>query len=148
MHKNEPIEKHTFKITSGDLEQAGEVSSIIRRILKQKGLAGDFVRRICIASYEVEINMVIHSFGGEIEMLIYPDEIAIIAQDHGPGIPDIALALEDGYSTASEKVLRQGFGAGRGLSNIKRCSDKFEINSEIGKGTIIKLFFYCKEHIL
>jgi serine/threonine-protein kinase RsbT len=133
--------EHVFTVVPGDMKLAGNVSSSIKRILKEMGLAEDFVRRVCIACYEVEMNMVIHSWGGFIKMTVYSDKIKVIAEDRGPGIPNIETALEDGYSTAPEEVLKQGFGAGRGMSNMKRYSDEFNITSIFGKGTKVDMIF-------
>lgn len=135
------LAKHVFTIIPGNFEFAGNASSSIKRILKQMGMEEEFIRRICVACYEVEMNMVIYSNGGNVWLNIYPDEIIVIAQDCGPGIPDVGQAMKDGYSTAPEHVLSQGFGAGRGFSNIKRYTDQFYIDSVLGKGTKLELHF-------
>lgn len=142
--KDKLLAEYAFTIIPGNFELAGDASSSIKRVLKQMGMAEEFIRRVCVACYEAEMNMVIYSQGGSIRLKVYPDEVIVIAQDCGPGIPDVELALKDGYSTAPEHVLSQGFGAGRGLSNIKRYSDKFNINSIVGKGTKLELHF--KKH--
>jgi serine/threonine-protein kinase RsbT len=130
-----------FPVTAGNLEHAGEASVKIKRILKKLGIDSDFIKRVSIACYEAEMNMVIYSCGGSIKLEVYNDKVIVVAEDCGPGIADVELALRDGYSTASDYVLSQGFGAGRGFSNIKRCSDSFSIISEVGKGTKLTLCF-------
>jgi anti-sigma regulatory factor (Ser/Thr protein kinase) len=136
--------EYIFTIIHGNYEIAGDASSSIKKILKHMDMDRAFIRRVSIACYEVEMNMVIHSMGGKIRLEILSDGVIIIAQDNGPGIPDIENALKDGYSTASEEVLSRGFGAGRGFSNIQLNSDKFYIYSEVGKGTKLELHFKHK----
>lgn len=140
--KKELLLEHTFTVIPGNLELAGEASSNIKMLLKKMNMEEEFIRRICIACYEAEMNMIIYSHGGSIKLKIYSDEIIVIAQDCGPGIADVETALSDGYSTASEDVLKQGFGAGRGLSNIKRYTDSFTISSILGIGTKLELYFW------
>jgi serine/threonine-protein kinase RsbT len=139
--KKKLLLEHNFTVIPGNFELAGEASSNIKKVLKKIGMDEHFIRKVCIACYEVEMNMVIYSYGGSIKLRVYPDEIIVIAQDSGPGISDVEVALKDGYSTASDYVLSQGFGAGRGLSNIKRFSDSFFISSIIGSGTKLELGF-------
>ncbi len=102
------------------------------------------VRDVAIAAYETELNLVIHSLGGELILEVRPDEIQLISQDTGPGIPDIPLALSEGYSTASESVRNMGFGAGMGLPNVQRHCHQFYIDSEIGRGTVIRASYFLK----
>lgn len=118
---------------------AGEASSQVKKVLKQLGIKSDIIRKISISMYEAEINMVIHANGGVIDVEILPDKVYIVLKDTGPGIPDIDLAMKEGYSTASDKVRELGFGAGMGLPNIKRYSDYMKISSEVNKGTIVEL---------
>lgn len=134
--------KYTFNVEKDDFDRAGEASSSIKKILRQLGIDAAIIRRIAIASYEAEINIVIHSLGGNIDIEIDPVRIRVVASDRGPGIEDIELAMQEGYSTASEKVREMGFGAGMGLPNMKKCSDKFNVESELGKGTIITMEMY------
>lgn len=134
--------KYTFNVEKDDFDRAGEASSSIKKILRQLGIDAAIIRRIAIASYEAEINIVIHSLGGNIDIEIDPVRIRVVASDRGPGIADIELAMQEGYSTASEKVREMGFGAGMGLPNMKKCSDKFNVESELGKGTIITMEMY------
>ena len=103
--------------------------------LKQLGFHPDVVRRVSIAMYEGEINMVIHAGGGEADVEILPDRVSMVLTDHGPGIPDVELAMQEGWSTAPDNVRNLGFGAGMGLPNIKKYTDYMDIKTEIGKGT-------------
>ncbi len=131
-----------FSTRKYDFENAGKTSITIKNFLKEIGIPQDIIRRISIAVYELEINQVVHSDGGTIQLFIEGDEITIKASDTGPGITELDRALEEGYSTASEWIRSQGFGAGMGLPNIKKVSDDFQISSDIEKGTevIIKIF--------
>lgn len=131
----------SYKVESGDFAAAGQVSSTIKTILKKLGVDKGVLRRISIASYEAEINMVIHSIGGVMKLEINSDSIKIYCDDTGPGIEDISLAMKEGYSTAGEKARMMGFGAGMGLSNMKRNSDDFQITSALGEGTHIVMTF-------
>lgn len=134
--------RYTFDVEKDDFDRAGEASSSIKKILRQLGIDSGMIRRIAIASYEAEINIVIHSLGGHIDIEIAPNCIKVVASDKGPGIENIELAMQEGYSTASEKVREMGFGAGMGLPNMKKCSDKFNVESEKGKGTTITMEMY------
>jgi anti-sigma regulatory factor (Ser/Thr protein kinase) len=134
--------QYSFNVEKDDFDRAGEASSNIKKILRQLGIDAAIIRRIAIATYEAEINIVIHSLGGKIELEVDPQSIKIIAEDRGPGIANIELAMQEGYSTASDKVREMGFGAGMGLPNMKKCSDKFEVESVFGKGTTIKMVMY------
>lgn len=136
------IIKYTFDIEKDDFDRAGEASSNIKKTLRQLGIDSGVIRKISIASYEAEINIVIHSVGGQIDFEVAPNCIRIVAKDRGPGIKDIELAMQEGYSTASERVREMGFGAGMGLPNMKKCSDNFTVESELGKGTIISMEMY------
>ena len=130
-----------FPVEAGDFVTAGQASTTIKRKLKQLGVKADVLRRVSVASYEVELNLVIHSMGGTLTMQVTPDYVALISKDVGPGIPDIDKAMTEGYSTASNEVRNMGFGAGMGLPNMKRNADRFEIVSEVGKGTDIVMAF-------
>lgn len=133
--------KESFLIKDGDFITAGEASGKMKKILKQIGIEGSLVRKICIAAYEAELNIVIHSLGGTLQIEISPVDMRIIAKDIGPGIENIELAMQEGFSTAPESVRQLGFGAGMGLPNMKRCADDFMITSEIGQGTEITMIF-------
>ena len=134
-----------FAVEQGDFVRAGEASSKIKKVLSQLGFPSSLIRRAAIAAYEAEMNIVIHSWGGELETEIGPDHVIIVARDRGPGIPDIALAMEEGYSTAPDKVREMGFGAGMGLPNIKNCATEFNIESGEGRGTVLKILIAVKE---
>jgi len=129
----------SFKISKDDFQSAGEASSKIKKKLLQLGFPGSLIRRITIATYEAEMNLVIHSDGGTISAEIYPGSVCIVVSDVGPGIPDLNKAMQEGYSTASEQVREMGFGAGMGLPNMRNCASEFTIDSVIGKGTTIKM---------
>ena len=124
-----------FNIRKFDFENAGKVSFSIKKTLKEKNIPQPVIRRVSIAVYELEINQVVHSNGGYIIFIIDENEIIIKAIDKGPGIDNLDQALEEGYSTASEWIRSQGFGAGMGLPNVKRVSDNFQITSTPEKGT-------------
>jgi anti-sigma regulatory factor (Ser/Thr protein kinase) len=110
--------------------------------LSRLGIHPQVIRRVAVATYEAEINIVVYSNGGEIVAEVRPDRIKIEAMDKGPGIPDIELAMTPGYSTAPEWVREMGFGAGMGLPNIKACSDKMELKSTVGVGTYLTIYIY------
>jgi anti-sigma regulatory factor (Ser/Thr protein kinase) len=136
--------KYTFNVEKDDFVRAGEASSNIKKTLRQLGIDSTIVRRISIATYEAEMNIVIHSLGGQVELEIDPNTIRVIAKDRGPGIPNIELAMREGYSTASEKVREMGFGAGMGLPNMKKCTDIFTVDSVYGEGTTITMEILLK----
>jgi CBS domain-containing protein/anti-sigma regulatory factor (Ser/Thr protein kinase) len=127
-----------FTIAHYDLESAGRASTEIKKALKQRNFDSKLIRRVAIASYELEINQVVHSNGGVMRFSIMPDKVIIIASDTGPGIADVSLALKEGWSTATEYVRSLGFGAGMGLANTKRVSDEFSIDSAHGMGTTVR----------
>jgi len=132
--------KLVYEIDKQDFVKAGQASSEIKKVLKQLGVASEITRKVAIATYEAEMNIVIHSFGGYIEVIIGETGIKIMAKDRGPGIKDIELAMQEGYTTASDKVRELGFGAGMGLPNIKRCADEFQIKSILNKHTELDVF--------
>ena len=127
----------TYQVPGDDFTRAGEASGQLKRTLKKIGFNADVIRRVSIAMYEAVINMVIHANGGEIEAQVSPEKIEIWFRDQGPGIPDISLAMKEGYSTAPDNVRSLGFGAGMGLPNIKKYSDTLEIDTELGVGTTL-----------
>ncbi|HOE56219.1 MAG TPA: ATP-binding protein [Bacillota bacterium] len=131
--------KYVFNVDKDDFVRAGETSSKIKKILRQLGIDSAITRKISIAAYEAEMNIVIHSIGGCIELKITPDFIRITANDKGPGIDNVELAMKEGYSTATDKVREMGFGAGMGLPNMKKCSDRFSVTSSAGSGTVINI---------
>lgn len=131
--------KLEYQIIENDFARAGEASSNIKKILTQLGIDSKLIRRVAIVTYEAEMNIVIHSYGGKITAIISPQKISIIAEDKGPGIKDTELAMKEGYSTATSKVRELGFGAGMGLPNMKRSSDEFELVSSEGKSTKVTM---------
>lgn len=128
-----------FEIDNTDFTRAGEASSTLKQALKKMNLPPDIIRRCAIAIYEGEINMVIHAYGGVIDVEIHPDKIVMILKDRGPGIPDIDLAMQEGFSTARDEVLTLGFGAGMGLPNMKRSADEIHIETELDVGTTVTM---------
>mgnify|MGYP006287932813 CR=1 FL=1 len=124
-----------FDVPGNDLSRAGEVSGEVKKVLKQIGLSPSIIKRAAICIYEGEINMIIHAGGGTSTVEISPRAITLILEDAGPGIADIDLAMQEGYSTAPEETRALGFGAGMGLPNMKKNSDDFEIESTPGGGT-------------
>ncbi|NMB42666.1 MAG: anti-sigma regulatory factor [Clostridiales bacterium] len=129
----------SYEIASEDFARAGDAASDVKRVLKQMNVKPDIVRKVAIALYEGEINMVIHSLGGKIDVYIMPDEILMKLEDTGPGIEDIERAMEEGYSTATESIRNMGFGAGMGLPNMKRYVDELDIRSGLGQGTKVTM---------
>jgi anti-sigma regulatory factor (Ser/Thr protein kinase) len=128
-----------FSIKGGDFANAGDVSCRIKNLLKEIGLGTHTVRRAAIATYEAEMNVIMYARFGKVEVSISPESIRIIIEDEGPGIENIELAMQEGYSTATEKMRELGFGAGMGLPNIKRNSDNFLITSRVGLGTRLEI---------
>ena len=128
-----------YTISPDDFTRAGEASSDVKSKLKKMGVTPEAVRKVAIAMYEGEINMVIHAKGGEITVHISTERIEMVLEDVGPGIPDIDLAMQAGYSTAPDAVRSLGFGAGMGLPNMKKYSDVMEIHTVIGEGTTIRM---------
>jgi len=130
-----------YEVDGDSFATAGEASADVKRILKQVGLPADFIRRVSVAMYEGEINMVIHANGGKAIVEITPEKITVDLIDNGPGIPDIPLAMQEGFSTAPDSIRALGFGAGMGLPNMKRYTDNIEVTSKVGEGTHVRLEF-------
>ena len=128
-----------YDVPGDDFTRAGEASSSIKKALKQVGLAPDIIRNVAIAMYEGEINMVIHAGGGEIDVDIAPDAVHMVLRDQGPGIQDISLAMQEGWSTAPDEVRSLGFGAGMGLPNMKKYTDEMKVESTAGVGTTVTM---------
>lgn len=128
-----------YEVSGEDFTRAGEASGAVKKRLKSLGYNPDAIRRVAIAMYEAEINMVIHADGGVADVLVYPDRIVMILEDHGPGIPNVELAMQEGFSTATEQIHNMGFGAGMGLPNMKRSSDELSIETKVGVGTKITM---------
>ena len=133
--------REVYPVAAGAYETAGEASASIKRKLKQLGIDSGVLRRISVASYEVELKLVIHSMGGTLTLAVDPEQITLISKDVGPGIPDITRAMTEGYSTANEEARSLGFGAGMGLPNMKRNASSFDIQSQPGVGTSIVMGF-------
>ena len=134
------MNKHLhFEVPGDDFTRAGEASAAVKRTLKQLGFPSDAIRRVAIAMYEGEINMVIHAGGGEADIDILPDKVTVVLTDHGPGIPDVEKAMQEGWSTAPDNIRSLGFGAGMGLPNMKKYTDQMAIETVIGAGTTMPL---------
>ena len=131
-----------YEVSGEDFTRAGEASGAVKKRLKSLGYDPDAIRRVAIAMYEAEINMVIHAEGGFCDIDIYPDRVEVLLSDRGPGIPDVEKAMQEGFSTAPDNVRSLGFGAGMGLPNIKKYSDEMRIETTIGVGT--KLYLTVK----
>ena len=128
-----------FDVDGDDFTSAGQASVQVKRNLRQLGIDNEIIRRVSIAMYEGEINMVIHAGGGEAEVRVTQEAIEIILKDNGPGIADIEKAMQAGYSTAPDTIRSLGFGAGMGLPNMKRYTDDMDIQSTVGVGTTITM---------
>jgi len=128
---------YEFEVCKDDFENAGIAASTVKKQLQKMEVSPAIIRRVAVAMYETEINIIIHSFGGKMKAEIFPDRIRVISKDTGPGIANVEKALTEGFSTASAKAREMGFGAGMGLPNIKRCVDNFKIESAAGESTTI-----------
>ena len=128
-----------YTVSTEDFTRAGEASGDVKRKLKQMGSDPQVVRKVAIAMYEGEINMVIHANGGSADIDVFCDRIQIVLADQGPGIPNIDLAMQEGYSTAPDNIRSLGFGAGMGLPNMKKYTDEMKVESEVGKGTTVTM---------
>lgn len=131
-----------YDIPSKDLSCAGEASSNVKKLLVQLGINPVIIKKTAVSMYEAEINAVIHGNGGAADIEIDNEKITVRISDKGPGIPDLELAMQEGYSTASDEVREMGFGAGMGLPNMKRYADKLDIDTEVGKGTTATIIVY------
>lgn len=130
-----------YEALGGDFNRAGEISTDIKSRLKSIGFDADLVRRVAIASFEAEMNVIMHARHGRVRLEVRPDRIEVEFRDEGPGIADIELAMQEGWSTSTPEMRRMGYGAGMGLPTIKRNADRLDIESEVDKGTEVKLFF-------
>ena len=128
-----------FEIDGDNFTSAGEASVMVKKMLRQMGFSAETIRRVSVAMYEGEINMVIHANGGVADVNVYGDKIEIILADKGPGIPDIGLDMQEGYSTAPDDIRSLGFGAGMGLPNMKKYTDSIDIETEVGVGTTVRM---------
>lgn len=131
-----------FDVDGEDFTSAGQASVQVKKNLRRLGIPPEIIRQVSIAMYEGEINMVIHAGGGKADVIVSENKIEIILEDQGPGIADVELAMQEGYSTAPDSVRSLGFGAGMGLPNMKRYMDEMTIDSVVGKGTTIKMAVY------
>jgi serine/threonine-protein kinase RsbT len=143
-----PLYEGSFTVMGGNFDNAGEVSSNIKSVLKQIGLPKDVIRKAALVAYESEINIVSYARKGMIRLRVVPDCIMIEAIDEGQGIPDIEQAMQPGFSTANQKIREMGFGAGMGLCNIRSFSDTFNISSEVGKGTHLRMIIKANSDVL
>lgn len=133
-----------YSVSGDDFTRAGEASGDVKHKLKKLGYNPSAIRRVSIAMYEGEINMVIHAGGGEAKVDVDPDKVVIVLTDHGPGIADVEKAMQEGWSTAPDNVRSLGFGAGMGLPNMKKYSDEMTIDSVVGQGTTLKMVVYAQ----
>ncbi len=138
---SEPI-RFRFNIDGEDFTSAGKASVQVKKLLRQLDFDAETIRRVSVAMYEGEINMVIHADGGEADVLVWDDHVQVILADKGPGIPDVELAMKEGYSTAKDNIRALGFGAGMGLPNMKRYSDEMHIDTVVGQGTTVTMSFF------
>jgi anti-sigma regulatory factor (Ser/Thr protein kinase) len=136
--------ERSFPVEGGAFEHAGHISTEVKALLHGIKAAEEVIRRAAIVTYEAEMNMCAYAEHGNIALLVTPEEITIEATDEGQGIADVELAMKEGFSTATEDICRLGFGAGMGLSNMKTFSDVFQIHSEVGKGTRLKMVIRMK----
>ncbi|MBR4738665.1 MAG: ATP-binding protein [Bacteroidales bacterium] len=128
-----------YTVIEGDFVNAGKASSSVKKTLKQLNVNPQVVKRVVVALYEAEVNAIAHAYGGKVIVDIDADKIRMVVVDKGPGIPDIALAMQEGYSTARPEVRDMGFGAGMGLPNMKKNVDKMNVTSEVGVGTTVEM---------
>ncbi len=134
---------YRFDVDGDNFTSAGEASVKVKKILRDIGFDPETIRRVSIAMYEGEINMVIHAGGGHVTATVTPDAVKVVFTDHGPGIPNVELAMQAGWSTAPQNIRALGFGAGMGLPNIRKYSDDFAIQTEVGKGTTLSITVYA-----
>lgn len=134
----EPITLH-YDVPGDDFTRAGEASSAVKKTLRKLGVSGEVIRKVAIAMYEGEINMVIHGGGGTADVFVSPDSINMVLADEGPGIENLELAMKEGYSTASDEVRSLGFGAGMGLPNMRKYSDTMVVDTKVGVGTTVTM---------
>ena len=134
---SDDVVRFCFDVDGDDFSSAGAASVEVKKRLRQLGISPEVIRRVAIAMYEGEINMVIHADGGKALVEVTPDEVRMTLEDHGPGIADVELAMQEGYSTARENIRSLGFGAGMGLPNMKKYTDTMHIDTEVGRGTTV-----------
>jgi serine/threonine-protein kinase RsbT len=137
--------KLKYDIEGGNFSRAGYASSQVKKTLQQLNVDQKLVKRVVVALYEAEVNIVAHANRGTIEIAISAEEVRMVLKDEGPGIENIEMAMKEGFSTASQKVREMGFGAGMGLPNIKKNVDQMDIESIVGKGTTLTMVKYLKD---
>jgi anti-sigma regulatory factor (Ser/Thr protein kinase) len=135
---SEVLYRETFRIQGNDFASGGEVATRTKALLKKLGIAPDLVRRISIASFEAEMNVIMYAEEAELELSVCSDAIRVVVKDRGPGIPDVEWAMQEGNSTATKEMRARGFGAGLGLPNVKRNSDELSVESVVGSGTTLR----------
>jgi len=133
----EPLYAETFRIRGGDFEHGGEVATRIKAICKELGIRPDLIRRLSIANFEAEMNVITYADEADLSFRVLPEAVQVVVADHGPGIPDLELAMTPGWSTATPEIRARGFGAGLGLPNIKNSADEFRLESTPGVGTTL-----------
>ncbi|MBO7640475.1 MAG: ATP-binding protein [Bacteroidales bacterium] len=133
---------YTFTIEKGNFTDAGQASSSVKRTLKHLGVAPANIKRTVVALFEAEINAIAHAYGGQIDVDIDDEKIVMVVADQGPGIPNLNLAMQEGWSTASQQVREMGYGAGMGLPNIQKNTDDLKIETEVGVGTTVTMTVY------
>ncbi|NLZ19095.1 MAG: anti-sigma regulatory factor [Bacteroidales bacterium] len=133
---------YSFDIERGNFADAGQASSSVKRLLKQLGVAPPNIKRTVVALFEAEINAIAHAYGGKIDVDIDDGKIVMVVADQGPGIPNLDLAMQEGWSTASPQVREMGYGAGMGLPNIRKNTDELKIDTEVGVGTTVTMTVY------
>jgi len=138
----ESLYRETLRIKGDDFEHGGEVATHVKALLKQLGLSSALIRRLSIANFEAEMNVVMYAREATLDVLVYPELIRVEVADRGPGIADIAWAMQEGHSTATEAMRARGFGAGLGLPNIQRNTDELEVKSDVGVGTTLRYAVY------
>lgn len=134
-----------YEIQGGDFTNAGHASSQVKQVLKQLNVDPKLIKRVVVCLYEAEVNVVAHAWSGVIEVNVTTERIQMVLTDKGPGIPDISLAMQKGFSTASPQVREMGFGAGMGLPNIESNADDFRISSKVNEGTIVEIKVYLSQ---
>jgi anti-sigma regulatory factor (Ser/Thr protein kinase) len=132
---------HSYPVLGGAYYLAGRAAADAKRRLGEQEAPAEFTRRVAVATYEAEMNICIHAISGEVVIVMEGERVDVVANDRGPGIADVGLALTPGYSTASEKARTMGFGAGLGFANMQRCADRFHVNTQVGMGTRVEMTF-------
>lgn len=141
----EPGTDGVFFLTGKDFTNAGVASSQLKGVLDKMGIPPDIIRRACIAAFEAEMNVIIYAVAGMMHYFITDNAIKVVLQDMGPGIPNIQLAMTEGYSTAPDYIREMGFGSGMGLPNIKKSTDKLTVNSVVGEGTTLEFIIFLNK---